>query len=155
MGDGNNSARLPPFCLLPLPCHLWHMSMRSKGWFVLLNTINYLENAMGKWLEGNNNNRDQSLLTSHWSVTELSLTGKSNSSRKTWIVSVHGISSLGFSAVKEHESHIFTKIFLRSHLWTPPHFHSLQLSPEESVIKLSKKNMYIWCWINVFPRWIY
>lgn len=56
----------------------------------------------------------------------------------------------------QNESHnLFTKIFLQSHLWTPPHFHSLQLSPEESLIKLSKKNMYVWCWINVFPRWIY
>jgi len=118
---------------------------------MLLNTINYLENATIRWLEGNNNT-DQSLLTSHRSFTELSFTGKSNSSRKIRIVSVHGTSSLGFSAVKEHESHnIFTKIFLRSHLWTPPHFHFLQLSPEESVIKLSEKNMYIWCWINVFP----
>jgi hypothetical protein len=78
---------------------------------MLLITISYLENPMVKWLEGNNN-RDHGLLTSHRSFTELSLTGKSNSSRKTRIVSVYGTSSPGFSAVKEHESHnIFTKIF--------------------------------------------
>ena len=89
-----------------LPCHLWHMSMRSKGWFTLLIIIKYLENAMVRWLEGNNNT-DQSLLTSYTSFTELSLTGKSNSSRNIWIVSVHGTSSLGFSAVN-NISHIIS-----------------------------------------------
>lgn len=141
------------YCITALPPLVYVNEI--KGLFMLLNTTNYPENAMVRWLEGNNNT-DHSLLTSYKSFIELSLTGKSNSSRKIWIVAFHRTSTLGFSAVKEHESHnIFTKIFLRSHLWTPPHFHSLQLSPEESFIKLSEKSMYIWCWINVFPWWIY
>lgn len=50
---------------------------------------------------------------------------------------------------------LFTEISLQSHSWAPPHFHCPQFSPEESVIKLRKQSMYIWCWIHILPWWIY